>query len=285
MGKAKPNHAPNAAAEVPQIVRRAVDAIESEGAVKVSTLGAKSMRAQAIAELANLGFEVTAKFVRKPIAAQLQAALAHGAFIPLKQVAAHALGAAGPEAKSAALRLVADGTARLVLRGTEEVLVPSSAPVLTRQELTAFHAISKIVAKIAKSKSGASLLHSDLAQAIERALPSAYSAFTPGAARKNAPPEKPRVNAAVSRLLSAVDATRNAQTGLSFVPAVVARMRPELSAEAANAALLDAAKSGLLELRPEGGINRLSADELALCPPGPQGTRLSWARRTENVAR
>jgi hypothetical protein len=46
-----------------------------------------------------------------------------------------------------------------------------------------------------------------------------------------------------------------------------------------------AAMDGLLELRPEGGIHRLSDEELAACPEGPHGTRLSWARRTEVVAR
>ena len=49
--------------------------------------------------------------------------------------------------------------------------------------------------------------------------------------------------------------------------------------------LLAAAMAGFLELRPEGGIKRLSEQELLVCPEGPHGTRLSWARRTEMVAR
>jgi hypothetical protein len=85
----------------------------------------------------------------------------------------------------------------------------------------------------------------------------------------------------MNRLLSAVDATRDSRTGLSFVPEIVAKLRPKLSSQAAGAILVAAAGDGLLELRPEGGINRLSEEELSMCPPGPQGTRLSWARRTE----
>jgi len=61
-------------------------------------------------------------------------------------------------------------------------------------------------------------------------------------------------------------------------------LRPSFTSDAAREALLTAAHSSLLELRPEGGINRLSPEELSLCPPGPQGTRLSWARRTESIS-
>jgi hypothetical protein len=85
----------------------------------------------------------------------------------------------------------------------------------------------------------------------------------------------------MNSLLSAVDATRDPRTGLSFVPAIVARLKAELDSARVTAALLEAARNGLLELRPEGGIQRLSREELLVCPPGPQGTRLSWARRPD----
>jgi len=67
-------------------------------------------------------------------------------------------------------------------------------------------------------------------------------------------------------------------SGLAFVPAVVAA----LGAGAADA-LLAAARAGLVELRPESGLGRLTAAELAACPTMPDyftGGRLplSWAR-------
>ena len=283
MGKAKPKAAPGVP-DVAQLVANASAKIESEGAVKISALGPKALRTLVLSELAKHGFETTQAVVRKAVATQLELALASGAFIPLKQAAAHAPGATAPEAKRIALALVASGTARLVLRGTEEVLVPAGAEVLSRQELVRFEALAKSVAKAARSKSGASLLRADLMEAIAQALPSRERAPNARGVQNTAAPLEARASQAWQRLLSAVDATRDQQTGLSFVPAIVARLRPDLDPETAQAQLLAAANSGLLELRPEGGINRLSAEELSLCPPGPQGTRLSWARRTENVA-
>jgi hypothetical protein len=283
MGKPKLEHSTNPTAAVSHHVAQGLDAIRRENAVKVAALGPKAIRALVISNLVSQGFESTKTFVRKPISVQLSAALADGAFVPLKSVAEHVAGASPVEAKSAARGLVAEGKALIVQRGTEEVLVPASSGVLSREELAAFDRVAKLVSKAARSKTGVSLLCSDLAQALEQALPRSYSALAKGGGRNVSPSEKPRIPAVVSRLLSAVEATRDAQTGLSFVPAVVASLRADWGPDATNAALLDAANRGLLELRPEGGINRLSAEELALCPPGPQGTRLSWARRTENV--
>ena len=261
--------------------------LESEGAIKLSSLGTKSVRATLVSRLTAQGFEVTGTTVRRPLNAQLTAALAHGAFIPLKSVASHVVGSTTTEAKQAVRSLVASGAAKLVLRGTEEVVVPSDAPVLTRDELARFAEVAKVVAKAAKSKSGASLLRSDLAEALGHVLRDA-----PSAGKHTSSPNltAARVNnggrsTLVGRLLSAVDATRDPRTGLSFVPKIVAKLRPVLDAQAAAAILVAVAREGLLELRPEGGINRLSEEELSMCPPGPQGTRLSWARRTQEVGR
>lgn len=269
MGKAK-QPAAQGGHDIAERVARARAQVEAEGAVKLTALGPASVRSLVAAELATLGFEVTKSAVRKPVIEQLQRAFGDGAFVSLKGVAARVAGATAAEAKKAALELLASGAAHLVLRGKEEVLVPASASVLSRKELAAFEAVAKLVAKAAKAKNGLSLLRADLAEALERALPPSQSKPT---------------DVILSNVLSAVDATRDAHTGLSFVPSIVERLRPSLTSDAARDALLRAANSGVLELRPEGGINRLSAEELTLCPPGPQGTRLSWARRTENVTR
>jgi hypothetical protein len=279
MGKAKQKATPKLV-DLPTRVAEARARVEAEGAIKLSALGPPAVRGLVAAELGKSGLELTKAVVRKPVAEQLKQALADGAFIALKRVAAHVAGATPAEAKRAAIALVDSAAAHLVLRGKEEVLVPASAGVLSRKELAAFEALAKVVAKAARAKNGLSLLRADFSEALAQVLPKAAQ---PSVASANA--EKKPGDAALSSLLSAVDATRDAQTGLSFVPSVVARKRASFTSDAAREALLTAAHRGLLELRPEGGINRLSAEELALCPPGPQGTRLSWARRTESVAR
>jgi hypothetical protein len=96
-------------------------------------------------------------------------------------------------------------------------------------------------------------------------------------------PPTPSPDAALAPVLDAIDAARDGRTGLSFVPAVVRRLTRTMALSAAHDALLTAARRELIELRPEGGLGRLSAEELASCPPGPAGTRLSWVRRTSRV--
>lgn len=115
------------------------------------------------------------------------------------------------------------------------------------------------------------------------------STHQPAAAAKRAPavelsPDTPPSPArtpvdALAQLLAALDAEHDERTGLSFVPAVVRRLSSAMTVSAAHDALLSAARRELVELRPEGGLARLSAEELAQCPPGPAGTLLSWARR------
>jgi hypothetical protein len=90
-------------------------------------------------------------------------------------------------------------------------------------------------------------------------------------------PSATTMRSPLDRVLEAIDAERN-DSGLSFVPNVVRRLAPELDMAAAKRALLDAATRGLVELRPEAGLGRLSEEELDASPAGPQGSRLTWAR-------
>lgn len=284
MAKAKrstPRTSPDPAA----LLDSALKILGSDGALKLSALGPTPVRAALAEQLAKQGFELSGSWVRKPLAAQLVDALADGAFISMKAVPSHAAGATAAEAKRAALAVVASGGAKLVLRGTEEVLVPTTSAVLSREDLKRFGDVAKVVAKAASSKSGASLLRSDLLEALERVTPGISGVGAPRGRRATESMHAHNQREPhFSELLAAVEQTRDPRTGLSFVPAVVAMLRPELGAESTSAVLLAAATAGLLELRPEGGINRLSEEELSACPEGPQGTRLSWARRTEVMA-
>lgn len=264
------------------LIQAARTALERDGAVKVAKLGPAGVRAEVVAALVKDGFEGTKSAVRRPVGDQLAAALADGAFISLKTVGAHVVGATAAEAKKGATALVAAGRARLVVRGAEEVLVPASTAVLSREQVARLVRFSKVAAKAAASKSGAALLESDVIEALREVVPSLAGARSgPAQAAGKRPDEDAKGR--LETLLSAVDETRDARTGLSFVPAIVAKLSASLGRDATSRLLVEAATEGVIELRPEGGLGRLSEQELSVCPPGPQGTRLSWARRLSRV--
>jgi hypothetical protein len=64
-------------------------------------------------------------------------------------------------------------------------------------------------------------------------------------------------------------------SGLASVPEV-SRQMP--AGSDTKKLLLEAYREGWLELRPEGGMNRLSDADAALCPVGAGGIPLSWCR-------
>jgi hypothetical protein len=261
------------------------DELAREAVAKLGSIKPAHLRQVLGEKLVQEGFEVTKTLVRRPLQAQLRDALQHGALVPVKSLASHVRGATATELKRLAEAAVREGTARLVLRGAAEVLAGTEVRVLSGAEVEALRirvvALGKALEKVTR-KQGLSLLATDATAALSEAL-TAVDERSSAKAGSRAPlpaasPQKPRDDA-MSTLLEAVDSTRDVRTGLSFVPAVVGRLAPGLSASAAVKLLLTAAERELLELRPEGGIGRLSEAELSVCPPGPHDTRLSWARR------
>lgn len=82
--------------------------------------------------------------------------------------------------------------------------------------------------------------------------------------------------AAVERAaLALIRRNANGRTGLAFVPAIV---RDLGGPAVAHPVLEQLSRDGKIELRPESGLGRITAEDLALCVPGPQRSRLSWAR-------
>jgi hypothetical protein len=261
------------------------DELEREGVAKLSQIIPAHLRQEITEKLASDGFEVTKSVVRRPLQAQLRAALQHGALLPVKALASHVRGATATELKSLTQVAVREGLARLVLRGTAEALAGPDVRLISGVEAEALRAsvvgLGKALEKVTK-KSALSLLADDVSAALSEAL-TTLRERSPAAARLKPPqptvPDQHPHDDAMQSLLDAVDSTRDGRTGLSFVPAVVGRLAPTLSTSAAVKLLLTAAERELLELRPEGGIGRLSDAELSVCPPGPHDTRLSWARR------
>jgi hypothetical protein len=250
--------------------------LASDGVVKLARIKPVELRARLVAKLEAEGVEATKAALRRPLVAQLKEALAHGAPVSLKAVSTHVRGGSPAELKGLVEQAVREGVARRVQRGTVEVLVGAEVAVLSAAELKVLRdrlvGLTKTLEKVLK-KPALSLLESDVAESLNEA------------SRTISTRKKPEGGDAMQAVLAAVDATRDERTGLSFVPAVVGRLAPAWSEGAAVKLLVAAAERELVELRPEGGIGRLSAAELAVCPPGPHQTRLSWARRLEGAAR
>jgi hypothetical protein len=263
--------------DIEALVSRARQALDEQGAVKKAALArAVPTRAEVARRLEALGYDVTKSAVRVALDAQLRAALAHGAAISLSSCGDHVAGATATEAKKAALSLVKQGGARLVLRGKALSLFATSEKVLSRAALEKLAGLAKAAASALKDKNGATLLARDVRDQLDAALE-----LEENREKSLGASARPTMDQALVRVLGAVSSKCDARTGLSFVPDVVREVGTFFEPEAARAALVEAAERGLLELRPEGGMGRVSIEDLALCPLGPEGTRLSWARRVD----
>jgi hypothetical protein len=252
------------------LMKEAREELVEHGLLKLVSIKPTAARDAVVAKLVKQGFELTKTSLRVPLGNQLRSAVAHGRAITVLELPAHMHGATKPEIKAALERAVRDGVVHRVLRGTAESVVAADMGVLSLDDVarlsTCLGSLSKTLAKAQKS-GGLTLLSSDVREALEKAqqvLP---------VTQKKKPPTT------VDRVLQTVDSVRDSKTGLSFIPKVITQLSKTMDTATATRALLQAAEQDLLELRPEGGLARLSQAELTLCPPGPQGTRLSWARR------
>jgi hypothetical protein len=283
-----------------------------EGALKLSTLKAGALRDAICERLVAEGFELGATFLRQPLAAQLHDALSREEAIAVNERPERVRGASRTELATAVDAQVARGELRRILRGRAEYLVGARHAVLGERRLAALRGTFSDLAKMldaTSKKKNVGLLASDIEQMLsaaqrvleEDSAPSpveevpadeAVTAPAPAvAAREVAAREvaarAPAASAVVdplAALLAALDAVRDVGSGMSFVPAVVRRLSAAMPVSEALELLMRAARRELIELRPEGGLGRLSGEELALCPPGPAGTRLSWARRSEGAS-
>jgi hypothetical protein len=250
--------------------------LEAQGGVKRSTIKPRALAERLARSLSEEGCEINATWIRRPLREQIDGALAHGAALDRKSLAAQVRGASAAELQRALLEAEREGRLRRVWRGKGEVLLVGSAPVLSGAQLLRLRAtlgaLDKALARAVRTK-GLALLASDVQQVLDDA-----AQLLPGAA---AGAEDGKEATALRSVITAVGAARDGNTGLSFVPDIVRRLSPAMPAAVAQEMLLLAARRELVELRPEGGLGRLTPEDLELCPPGPARTWLSWARLLE----
>jgi hypothetical protein len=285
MGKgAKAGDAPSTdPASLGPAITAAAEAVRRDGAIARTALvrlGIPRKRLGEVLEaLAREGLEVTAKSVRVPVRDQLLSLLATGSTLTTKSAAGAVSGATKAEVTKAVAALVEAGDARLVLRTKELVLVGARADVVADSELEAIERDLDSLLKATKlaRKKRAALLRADVEQAIARFVATRrFEAGANGAATHAA--ASAAASASSRDIARLVDQHRDA-SGLTFVPTLVRVLGGKSARDAVHAELLRGARSGVFELRPESGVGRLSAEDLDLCIPGPQGSRLSWVRR------
>lgn len=270
--------------------------LRSEGAVKLSTLKPPALRDAVVHRLVCEGFEIAGALLRRPLAGQLRDALAGEPAIAVSALRQRVRGASRGELERELAAAAARGELQRVSRGSLEFVVGPSQAVIGGERLSTLYGALSMLTKMlaaAGKKRNAGVLASDVEPMLSAAThvldthristppqPTASKRATDvglDAASVRVPSRAPVDT--LAQLLAALDAARDERTGLSFVPAIVQRLAAAMAVSAAHDALLSAARRELIELRPEGGLARLSSEELALCPPGPAGTRLSWARR------
>jgi hypothetical protein len=223
-------------------------------------------------KLAQRGWEVTAKTVRRRLREQLLGLLESGALLPMAgaSLARQLSGTSGPEAARTALALVQSKEAHVVMRARGLFLVHQSVTTVTPSTLApsikSLDAAIKLAKKAISKK--ASLLPEDFAGLLAPAWEAAK-------ATKETEARTPLTVVEIARGLL------DPSMGLAFVPAIVRALAAGSSVSAAHAALTEAARRGQIELRPESGLGRLDQEERALCIPAIDGTPLSWLRIRE----
>lgn len=245
---------------------------------EVVRLGVPRAKVSSLLErLQPLGFEVTKKGARVPLAAQLRERLAASGLIPMRSIVSFTVGATKVETIAEARTLVESGKARFVIRSTETYLASGDVDALREDELDqlaeALVALTRAT-NLARRRHGG-LLRADVAEALR-----SFLRFGSGAGWNQRTPSPP-VSSQAPDLFVVMSALRG-DSGLVFLPALVEALGGESVRAAVHSALLAAADAGRVELRPESGMGRLSEHELAACIPGPEGAVLSWVRDRED---
>jgi hypothetical protein len=270
--------------------------VRAAGAVALGRLpGVRTLtptgEAALLVALTARGLEVVprGRKVRVPPVVRLRRLLAEGGYLALDARLKARIGAStAAEVTAAALRLVADGEARLALRTKVLTLVPLPArDLLSEGDVAALEALHRTLglalAALRRARGrGASARAVSLLRADAAALLAPVAGLgTPAPRPAPAPVGRPLLETLGEILTRLADPA----SGLTFVPALAAALEPGTSRDTWHAALLHLASAGQVELRPESGLRLLSAADRSACPAGPQGTVLSWVRWTGPAVR
>ncbi len=277
---------PRARAEIDEVPDGLADqterAVRETGALPLRRIvparSALSRRAQGLLfdALARRGLERTARSLRVPLRDQVAALLDGGAPIATAALRKQLAGVeSAAELKLVVRDLVRAGRAALVMRAGKEHIAARDGALLAREQVARIADLAKALARLAasaKARAGQpprTLLRADVLALLEQAR-GGLEAGGAGAGPADGDP--------VALVIAAARGQTDPTTGLAFVPDVARALGGRLAGDALRAALVSAARSGQVELRPESGVELLSPADGAMCPRGPDGSPLSWLR-------
>ena len=266
-------------------VRAVEEAVRRAGALPLAKLTKEKLTPEAREALEKAlvaaGLERLPKLVRVPLAAQILALVQAGARVSVKDVGKRVKGASPKtEIKASLDALRKQGRVRVVIRTEAEVVVGAGDEVLEASELLRLVKLGAALAKTLK-KVGAKGLPRGLLREDVAALLSPLGALAGAHAEPSAPAEAPRDDAAGRRALVDEVMAHLEDPALKLVPVaqVVRALDGRLALTEVHRALGEAAEAGRIELQPAAGSELLAPADAALCPPGPRGTVLFFARR------
>lgn len=222
--------------------------------------------------LVRRGFELAGTKIRVAVASQLTPVIGAEP-LPVSGLKRRLVGCTDRDIKAALARGVAAGTWSLVPRGKLQTVMIRSEAVLSSGDFADLVALAtelSAVVKSVKPKRGApplSLFRPDVLALLERR-----------AGRLLRPLPHTAPGGMSERVLEGLAASADPQTGLASVPHVLRALAEKVPLDSAREALLDLARAGRVELRPESGLELLDPELRALCLPGPRGSLLSYAR-------
>jgi len=232
-----------------------------------------------IERLAARGLERTARGVRVAVAEQVRGAIGAAERLTLPELAARVVGATRAEIRRAAMGLVGAGELVLLPATRGDAFAKPGPHVLSPGELETARdvaqALAKLIARV-KARRGSpprTLERAELRALVAPLAELAELAEPAGAGAGGSETTTSRVLAKLTEL--------GRERGRSvFIPDVLRALHADRDGERqiAHAALLELARAGRVELRPESGVGNLSEQDRALCPSGADGLVISYAR-------
>lgn len=247
----------------------ATTAIRERSALKTRELTRgmdRSAASKLLEELAKAGFERTEKHVRVPLAQQIADVLGAERLVPLKPLRKRLAGVESADELSHVLEsLCQKRRAATVFTDGAEHLTAEVENVLSEHEVQSLATLSdRLKALVAATRTRAGHQRSLWRPDVD----AIFDALELGSSGGDA----------LQQVTEGIDAAHAAGKRLVFLPELVRMLG--LGTEAVHEALLEAASKGLIELRPESGVDNLSEQDAALCLEE-DGTLLSYVRRLQ----